>query len=75
MDAFSSLARYSTTSVYTEMRDGTRDGDDGSRILTIENHLGVTVTITLEDNVAAAIAEAKALAAGLGRRKREKRTE
>lgn len=40
--------RYSTTSVYTELRDGT-DGDDGTRLLTIENHLGVPVRVTLED--------------------------
>lgn len=42
--------RYSTTSVYTELRDGARDGDDGSRLLTIENHLGVPVSVTLEDD-------------------------
>ena len=42
--------RYSTTSVYTELRDGIRDDDDGSRILTIENHLGVVVRVTLEDD-------------------------
>lgn len=42
--------RYSTTSVYTELRDGAREGDDGSRLLTIENHLGVPVVVTLEDD-------------------------
>lgn len=46
-----SYNRYSTTSVYTELRDGAREGDDGSRLLTIENHLGVPVVVTLEDEV------------------------
>lgn len=32
-----------------------RDDDDGSRLLTIENHLGVAVTVTLEDDDAAEI--------------------
>lgn len=41
--------RYSSTSVYTELRDGKRADDDGSRLLTIENHLGVGVTVTLEE--------------------------
>lgn len=41
-------SRYSTTSVYTELRHGTRDDDDGSRLLTIENHLGVAVRVLLE---------------------------
>lgn len=36
--------------MYTELRDGARDGDDGSRLLTIENHLGVPVSVTLEDD-------------------------
>lgn len=35
--------------MYTELRDGARDGDDGSRLLTIENHLGVAVSVTLEE--------------------------
>lgn len=43
-------SRYSTTSVYTELRDGARDGDDGSRLLTIENHLGIPVSVTLEED-------------------------
>lgn len=42
--------RYSTTSVYTELRDGAREDDDGSRLLTVENHLGVPVVVTLEDD-------------------------
>lgn len=42
------FSRYSTTSVYTELRYGTGEGDDGSRLLTIENHLGVPVTVSLE---------------------------
>lgn len=45
--------RYSSTSVYTELRDGKRADDDGSRLLTIENHLGVGVTVTLEEEDAA----------------------
>lgn len=36
--------------MYTELRDGAGDGDDGSRLLTIENHLGVPVSVTLEED-------------------------
>lgn len=43
-------SRYSSTSVYTELRAGKRDDDDGSRLLSIENHLGVPATVTLEEN-------------------------
>lgn len=43
------MNRYSTTSVYTELRDGAREDDDGSRLLTIENHLGLAVSVTLEE--------------------------
>ena len=39
--------RYSTKSVYTELRDGA--GDD-SRVLVVENHLGLVVTVSLEDD-------------------------
>ncbi|CAM9288314.1 unnamed protein product, partial [Ectocarpus sp. 8 AP-2014] len=50
--------RYSTTSVYTEQRDG-NDGDDGTRLLTIENHLGVPVRVTLEDDASSSGAAAR----------------
>lgn len=38
--------RYSTKSVYTELRDGAQDD---SRVLVVENHLGLIVTVSLED--------------------------